>query len=516
MPLPTGPNAPGGLPQRPNGGLPVPNQRPTTPQTPQQPSQKNPSAAELSGMDRLSEYDFGGKETDRSALKREGDSLEHELTAEDLELKRQAEERRDRDHAARFEKAMEEKPTQEHPKNNVLSPQRGELDEKGQNVFIDKKSKKVEPFGGKKTTIKVNDLDRRRNMRQNATIVQFVVIILLVVTLGFAVKNAFFPPLGLTESDVEGIVYTATGTTSFPLEQGGYFAESFMQAYLEYNENDPASAEVLGYYTRGALVDNGVPDGTSYAKNFRQTVVNGPIVYRSQAASANSAIYTVGALVRVEDALETSATPSTGATAIPQDEGADTVSTPSSGSSASSATPATGNLVWKYFTINVYYDDATNSFAIASIPTVVATPDVQKTSSVPGAAPYGTGKSASSDAIDAVTPTIFGFLSAYRESSSSDYAQLLPFLPDDPDSSLLTGLDGVYEFRGGKADANSVDIAVYETGTTALKAILTVTWVQNVGDSYVEVQSQYVMDILPITGGYDVVRFLPLAYVPGS
>lgn len=526
MPLPKGPN-PGGLPQRPGGGLPVPPggglpnpaQRPNQAQLPSQrpnaipqPRQEQPAPAlptppepKLSGMDRLSEYDFGAREVDTEALGKNLRDAEPEIPDFDFDLPsddederlREVAERRERETAARFDRSMEEREPAGRVKNNVLKPQAGELDEKGQNVFIDKENKKVQPFGGKKSAIKVNDLDRRKNMRRNALIVQVVMIGLVLVTLGFAAKNAFFPPQGLTEESVQQIVYNSTGTTAFPLEQGSAFAVSFMEAYLEYSPDDPTSSSIIQYYTKGALSPGNGPDGVMVGKNFKQTVVNGPFIYKSQPSTDRSAIYTVGALVKVESLVESQE----GGTA--QGNG-------------STSNASSGSLVWKYFTVNVYYDPDTMSFAITESPTVTAVPEAMKSSEVPKSVTIGTGKAVGNEVMASITPTIYGFLSAYRESSPTNYDQLLPFLGAEPAENLLTGLDGVYDFKGGKANEGSVKISAFGTDSTMIKAVITVTWVQNVAGSFVETQSNYIMDIQPISGGYDVTRFVPLAYFPGN
>lgn len=528
MPLPKGPNPGGGLPPRPGGGLPQPGglpnpaQRPETQMPSQRPSvapQPQPQAfpelpaegPKLSGMDRLSEYDFGAREVEREPLNRNLREQESDDAFDDYSLEddafederlREVADRRSRETARRFDHSMEEKEAPRKAKNNVLKPQAGELDSKGQNVFVDKKNKKVEPFGGKRSSIKVNDLDRRKNMRQNATIVQVVVICLFVATLGFAAKNAFFPPVGLTQEDVQSIVYGTTGTTAFPVEQGGFFAQSFIEAYLKYNGSEGDESSVMQYYTRGALAPGGIVDGTVIGQNFKQTIVNGPIVYRSTPITDNSAIYTVGALVKVENTVPNGA-----------DAPADPNATTGNGNEP---TTASGDLVWKYFSVNVYFDDEKNAFAIASKPSVVPTPDVLSTNDIPTAAAIGLGEAVPAETLSQVTPTIYGFLSAFRESSAKSYDQLLPFLGADPDPSLLNGLDGIYNFKGGKANEQSVTITAYATDTTLVKAVVEVTWVQSVAGSFVETKSSYVMDIQPISGGYDVTRFIPLSYVPSE
>ncbi len=577
MPLPTGPSG-GGLPQRPGNGLPPrqPNGQPPTGQRPPAAPPQNFEQPQLPPVaqppvtnERLSQYDFDAQRVERPAQRQpepqaqrppqqeqynpqqqytpapqgqyndwdnepapQYDPYEEEQRAEALA-------RKERETAARFDRSMEQRQPAGKIKNNVLAPQSGELDEKGQNVFIDKKEKKLKAFGGKKSAIKVSDLDRRKNLRQNARIVQVLVIGLVLVTLGFAGKNAFFPPASLSPTDVQSIVYQTTGSTAFPIEKGRYFAETFMESYLEYNPNDPASSAVMQYYNNGSLAVGGVAPGLDVRSGWNQTVVNGPFTYQSQAASPSSAIYTVGALVNVSNngattTTNTVPTPTPTETPVadgeePTEEGSGTsegeventnTSTPSGSDSDTSARTvaetADGKLMWQYYTINVYYDAESDTFSIASYPTIVPNPSVGKVNDLPSSVAIGTGKAVTADTLESITPTVYGFLEAYRVSSSTDYSKLTPFLGTDPDSALLKGLDSVYDFKGGSADDKSVVMAAFLTETSEIKVQLTITWTQTVGGQTAEILSQYVITVVPQAGGYDVTRFVPLAYIPAS
>jgi len=565
MPLPTGPS--GGLPQRPGSGLPPRQaQPPVAPQRPVAPrpnvEQQLPPAPALPPVnnERLSQYDFEAQKVQRPSAPQAPapeqynpqqqytpapqqqytapwEEEEPQVDPYEEERLAEARARRERETADRFDRSMEPKAPAGKIKNNVLAPQAGELDSKGQNVFIDKKEKKLKAFGGKKSAIKVSDLDRRKNLRQNARIVQVLVIGLVLVTLGFAAKNAFFPPASLTPTDVQGIVYQTTGTTAFPIEKGRYFAEAFMDAYLEFNPNNPNSSAVMQYFNNGSLTEGGVAPGLDVRSGWNQTVVNGPFTYQSQAASPSSAIYTVGALVKVTSSggTNTNTTPTptptptetetpteeTEETETPEDSTSGTNSTEESTTSTETSTNANsvteladGKLMWQYYTINVYYDEETDTFLIASYPTVVPNPSVGKTNDLPPSVTIGTGEAIKAETLESITPTVYGFLEAYRVSNSTDYSKLTPFLDTDPDSALLKGLDGIYDFKGGAADDKSVVMSAFATETTDIKIVLTLTWTQTVGGQTAEILSQYVMTVTPQSGGYHVTRFVPLAYVP--
>lgn len=582
MAIPGGPNQGGGLPNRP--GLP---QRPgagnlpklPVPQTPAKREESNsspqqaanaalrdalmggnelPSVSDVSQNDRLSQYDFDGQRSQRSEFSQQSlEDLEkssdepEEITAEEARRLEEARIRKEKETADRFERSMADKTPTGKIKNNVLKPQSGELDRKGQNAFIDKNGKKLKPFGGKKSAMKQSDVDSRKNLRQTAKAVQIVVIGLLILVLGFGVKNAFFPPQSLTQADVQSIVYNTTGSSAFPLERGKVFAESFMSAYMNYDPAGGNSTAVLQYFTIGKLVPKDLSyPGLSSSKNYQQTMIYGPLTYQSQPAGNNSAIYTIGALVQVSNTTGTTDTPATetstpttptspdtstggttnaDGTAPNTDAGASPDSTaggsgtPDASSSSdqgvtpgTQATTASGDkLMWQFFAVNVYYDTKADSFAIAGWPNLVPTPSAMKSSDVPADIPPGTGTAASPEVLDAIRPTIYGFLEAYRVSSGDNYDKLLPYLANKPTPDLLKGLNSEYVFKSGAADDNSVVINTYTTDIpTEWKASLTVTWTQNVGDAKADFMSTYIMTIDKVADGYRVVKFAPTVYTP--
>lgn len=569
MALPSGPNQGGGLPPRP--GIP---QRPGAGTPPKLPNPQNPSggseltgqgaanaalrdalldnsrptAADVNQNDRLGQYDFDGQRAPRTEFSQTslGDIIDSEpereqVSPEDQLRLDEARIRRERETAERFERSMDKKEPSGRVKKNVLKAQEGELDRKGQNVFVDKKTKKLEPFGGKKSAMKQSDVDSRKNIRQSARAIQVIVILLFVAILGFSIKNAFFPPASLTQSDVQQIVYQTSGTSAFPLERGQLFAQAFMNAYMDYNPKGGPSTAVLQYFTVGKLVsqDLSYPALTT-SKNYLQKVVYGPITYQSQSAGNSSALYTVGALVEISNTGEiVQPTPQETTAPTTPEPGAETPSvepelnpdgTPKTPTTQTPATPAvtvpvvptaptttaTGNkLVWMFFAVNVYYDAKSDSFAIAGWPTIVPTPSSINSNQVPADIPPGTGTTVPGEVLSAIKPTIYGFLEAYRVSSATDNSKLMPYLPDSPTPDLLKGLNSEYVFKSGAADDQSVNIAAYTTDIpTQWKATITVTWTQTVGDAKAEFMSTYIMTIERVSSGYDVTRFIPTVYTP--
>lgn len=511
-----------------------------------------PTAADVVQNDRLGQYDFAAQRAPRQEPAQDFSAmLDEEPVPYDPDEERRLQEARaarERETAQRFERSMAEKPKAGKAKNNVLKPQEGELDRKGQNVFVDKKNKKLEPFGGKKSALKQSDVDRRKNMRQGARAVTAVVIFLLVGILGFGVKNAFFPPASLSEAEVQQIIFSTTGTSAFPLERGATFAETFMAAYMSYDPTGGAEAAVLQYYTTGRLLTDGRVSypGFNLSSGYRQTIVQGPVVYQTQPIGASSALYTIGALVEVRDASgelgpstpvaqapaapapeestapvdpSASAAPDDQPTDEPTDEPAPEETTESSAprdtTTGSSNTASGTKLMWQFFAVNVYYDEARDAFAIVGTPALVPTPSTVPASEVPADSLPGNGRTASAETVQALRPTIYGFLEAYRASSSDDYDRLLPYLPSEPSPALLKGLNDEFVFKSGAADDRSVQITVYETDIpTEWRASLTVTWTQSLGGSTADYVSTYLMTINEVGDGYDVTRFIPTIYAP--
>lgn len=569
-PLPGSPNQGGGLPQLPGGGLPQRPQAPRLPGPPQRPrpsqppanpqqaanaalrdalkGQTNPTGADVSQNDRLGQYDFDAQRPQSEDLNQGFVNTFDDEPAFDPEEERRVAEARAHQEAQlaqRFDRSMDRKKPAGKIKNNALKPAAGELDAKGQNVFIDKKNKKLEPFGGKKSALKQSDVDRRKNMRQASRAVSTVVILLLVAILGFGVKNAFWPPQSLSPQDVQQIVYNTTGTSAFPIERGRVFAETFMSAYMNFDPNGGAEAAVLNYYTTGKLITDGNInyEGFTISKNYKQTVVQGPVTYESLPVGPNSALYTIGALVEIENVTgganvtpPPDPAPTPEPTQEPNTEGEGTEGSEGTEGGEESAestaqTPATPEepvvsntrpntasgtkLMWQFFSVNVYYDDETNAFAIVGTPALVPTPATVARGDIPADIPAGTGKPVESAVLEKLKPTIYGFLEAYRVSSKTDTAKLMPFLPDEPPAALLQGLNGEFDFKSGAADDRSVVINAYQTDIpTQWKISATVTWTQTLGDAKADYVSTYIMTIDQVASGYDVVKFVPTIYTP--
>lgn len=550
MALPSNPNQ-GGLPQRPNiPQRPVGGQGEGLPEIPQSPnfgqgsseladslreaaSQKAPSG-DLTSNDRLGQYDFDAQKVGRPA-RNDYDTedpfeslspLDAILDDDDDEptarqeyasppTQPEAPSRRQQQATQEFERQQSAPARQE----SVYKPQAGQLDAKGQNVFIDKDSKKLQAFGGKKS-LKVTDLDPRKNTKQRARAFQTFVVFLLVIVIGLGTYNAVIPKPTLTAEDVRQTVQQTVAITDFPIEGGQGFAEDFMQAYLTLG-TDPAAQTVLNYYYNGRMIagSQSYPNRIN-TRGFGQTILFGPTIYGVQYLTDQSANYTIGALVQPQDTTGSSqATPTpTPAPAGPDqvDAEGNPVAIETNATSAPSAplgVPDGSTAEWQFFSVNVYYSPETLQFAITpDSPTLIPVPQNLSSTGAPNPSDIGTGEQIEDQ--NTIKATVQGFMEGYRTSTPQDHIRLDPFLGAEPDVALLNGLGSTYEFANDGVDG-AVSYIGYTTLTTELKVLVKVVWEyrynNEVSTTY---SSQYIMTLEPSSNGYTVSKFAPYFYTP--
>lgn len=385
--------------------------------------------------------------------------------------------------AASLRKAEQASAARPSPAPSKKKGKENKKDASGQDVFIDEENLTLEPFGGKRK-VRVNDLDGRKNLRKRSQIVQYIVVGLVLLMVGFSIKSAFFPQESLTADEVATIVAETAGVSDFPVEAGKAFASDFMKAYLTVN-GDALSKEALGYYYNGSLAAADSPN-RSTSPGFKQTVVYGPTVYDSKALTPYSARYTVGALVKPE-AVRGEA--------------------PADNSSAK----------WTYFNVNVYYDSASKNLSITpDSPSVIPAVEVGDPNKIPAAKELGTGvlDKAVSDSLKSV---IQGFIKGYAVSSPTDHSNLDQYIAADADASLQKGLAKAFTLAGTENDA-----ILYQAFSTAdpnvIKVAVTVNWRDSIGSekdsNKLEYKSNYVMTLQKQTNEkYLVSKFAPQYYV---
>lgn len=533
MALPSNPNLGRGLPQRPVGP-PQSNQPPQESAMPdlsgdslrsdpseqirqlrERVAEQRPEFAREAG-ERHQEYDFGsqGLPQAQRELSRQTPELEDDEPFSSIEPSRAFDEEDEEPQPIQRitnrpvpEPIEEPEPEQAPVRSKKRSrkpdkPQAGELDAKGQNLHIDRKSKKLTPFGGKKS-LKVSDFDKRKDTRSKARLVQTVMLVGLILVVLIGAYNAIVPKKTLTANDVRATVQETVQQTDFPIEGGEGFATDFIQAYLTLGD-DPTSSEVLNYYYTGRMVsgEESFPNRQN-GQGYSQKLLYGPTIYGKQYLTDSSANYTVGALVQPED--------KSGGKTSDSDDTSDST-TDSTDEDTAPVDKSTAK--WQFFSVNVYYDAKTQQYSVTpDSPTLMPTPANLPSSKVPDATPLGTGDEIEDQ--DVVKSAVQGFMEGYRTSTSEDHIRIDPYVIKDAGPDLLTGLGGVYEFSNGVD--NAVTYTAFKTDNSEIKVLIKVAWeykfTNTVNTTY---SSQYVMTLEPASGKYLVSKFAPYYYVAGD
>lgn len=356
-----------------------------------------------------------------------------------------------------------------------------------QEEFIDKKNKKLLPFGRpefkKKQKPSGDDddaIDPRRDLARSSKYWKWGIVGLTSLLIGLGVYQTAVPPDTLSEDEVAAVAQQAVGKTGFPIERGEAFALNFMKAYLSVQGNDTMGDRLLGYYYNGTMGGDFEPRTRSFSNDYRQRVLLGPTIYDVLPASGYSTTYIVGAVVQPENAK---------------------TKAPADGSAAK----------WTFYAVNMYYDKETDSVAIdPDSPSIVPAPNVLSSAEIPDPQKVGNGES-DTDLRDEISSVVTGYLKGYAQSSASDHAAIDQYIIPDPPPSLLTGLDGRFALE----KPEDVAYEVYHTDDpNIVKADLKVSWsdkpTSKVSSSYV---SSYVMTLQKQENGkYLVTKFAPKYY----
>lgn len=361
-----------------------------------------------------------------------------------------------------------------------------DIENEKENKFIDKKNKKLIPFGGKKSKRKVksSDFDDRKNALAKTKIIRFVAMFLTLLLFLFGVKNTFFPSHVYTDDEIRSFAREGAGQTLFPRERGKAFAEDFMKAYLTVDRTRPELTEVLShYYGEDSFGRVGYEKmNMRPGPDVQQEILIGPTVFDLELFTDYSAMYKVSAYVTDVDG------------------------------NASVDGRAAGR--WVSFAINVYYDENVDGLAITpDSPTIIPAYQIAKQADVPDRAPFGNGE-INNEIAPAINPTINGFVQAYANSSIDSHESILQYIDDKNDISLYDGFGGTVELNGTPAEA--IQRTIYNGDDGIYRVILTVNWVDaraSDGDNKVEYQGRYIMRVNPDGAGrYTVSSFVPYTY----
>lgn len=367
-----------------------------------------------------------------------------------------------------------------------------EAEERGKDKFIDKKKKRLIPFGGKKSKkkilVKSSDFDDRKNVLAKTKITQFSIIVIILILFFVGLKNTFLPSHVYTQDQIKSFAAEGAGQTGFPSERGKVFAENFMSSYLTLDKSDPTVLEALSYYYGRDGMTNSSYAGLnmSWTSETRQNVVVAPKVFETNLLSKYSAQYKVSAYV--------------------------------SNTSGEKVVENKNDGRWLTFSINVYYDEEKDALSVTpDSPTIIPNRNVEDQASVPSPKKLGNG-TVNKEMFKALTPTIDGFIDAYGKSSLKSHDNIIQYVDDKDDITLHDGFGGALVLNGSPNEA--IKKVVYDVGeedTGLYEVEVTVKWADaagNVENKKIEYVSRYQMGIRTDSEGkFVVTSFKPFEYL---
>lgn len=362
-----------------------------------------------------------------------------------------------------------------------------DLEDLKKDKFVDKKNKRIIPFGGKKSKkkfVKSSDFDDRKNQLAKTKMIQFSMIALILIMFLVGLKNTFLPSHVYTDDQIRQFAAEGAGQTGFPDERGRSFVENFMNAYLSIDDSRPEQIDILSSFYGKAQFENGAFEETNmtWGVNSKQKVLISPKIYEATMLDAYSAQYKLNTYVSSTDGSIVKGEKSAGR--------------------------------WLSFSVNVYYDKEGETLSVTpDSPSLIPSYKISKPENVPPRAAFGNG-TVNEDILPALTPTINGFIEAYARSSREDHESIIQYIDDKNDISLYDGFGGAVELNGDPTE--SIEKVIYNSDDGIYRAIVTVKWIDTVAskeDYQVTYTSKYIMRIKPIEDGkYAVSSFVPYTY----
>lgn len=354
--------------------------------------------------------------------------------------------------------------------------------------FIDKKKKRLIPFGGKKSKkgkkfVKSSDFDDRKNKLAKTKIIQFSMLAFIIILFLLGLKNTFIPSHVYSDEEIRQFAAEGAGQTGFPEDRGRAYVESFMDVYLTFDRTKPELTKMLSHFYGEELTnEESIKFNTRRNSESKQHVITPPRVFEVELFTEYSAQYKVSTYVSNTDGEEVSDGEPVGR--------------------------------WLSFAVNVYYDVEKDSLIITpDSPSIIPAYRIIDQAVIPERYPLGNGE-VNKEITPALTPTINGFIEAYAESSVDSHESVLQYIDDKDDINLYDGFGGSVEINGEPADA--ISKIVYNNDDGVYRADVTVNWVDvaaSQGDNQVEYTSRYIMRIAPIgEGKYAVSSFVPFNY----
>lgn len=353
--------------------------------------------------------------------------------------------------------------------------------------FVDKKNKKIKPFGNK-----ISKYDDRKDVATSKKIQRGLVLGGLAVIVMLGVKNTFFPSHVFTSNDIAQIAKSSIGQTNFPVEKGKAFAEQFISYYVNLDEEDGVSRNLLSYFYTGVMPETNVNNGqvtstpTIEARNNKQRIVGTPITYESRSLTDFSANYKISVLVTDENGQ----------------------------AQAANENPTTH---WLSFSVNVYYDEKTGAMSIhKGDPVVIPTYPITTSDAAKDESKIGTGDE-NTNMKSALKATIQGYWKAYATSSVTDHEEIDQYIEDKNNKDLYSGFNKTMKLA---TDDPSTDITYKVFNSVEKdewKADVTVKWADNTSSDSKKAAiytARYIMTIKKIgTDKYVVTRAAPYLYV---
>lgn len=365
-----------------------------------------------------------------------------------------------------------------------------DLENEDKSKFIDKKKKRLIPFGGKKSKkkrfVKSSDFDDRKNKLAKTKIMQLGIILFALLMFMIGLKNTFAPNHVYTDDQIRQFAAEGAGQTGFPEERGRFFVENFMESYLNLDKTKPELMQSLSYYYgEGDLSSSGYAGlNMDWNHDTKQKVLISPKVIDVELLSDYSAQYKVSTYVsntkgeKVEDK----------------------------------------NLAgrWLSFSVNLFYNEEEDSMSITQdSPSIIPNKNIGQHTLVPDAKELGDG-GVNTDILPAISPTIDGFIESFAKASMESHDSVIQYIDDEDDISLYDGFGGAVELAGDPKD--SIQKVVYNEGEEGnqFEVDVTVSWVDSSTvdkDEKVEYTSRYQMSIRANSEGkFSVTKFIPFTY----
>lgn len=374
-------------------------------------------------------------------------------------------------------------------------------------IYVDEENKQLKTFGteqknsdGKKRKkVTPSKFDSRNNLRKRAMIIRVIVLSGLGILIGLGAKNALFPPDTLEQEEVMTLIQQATGELNFPTDRGSGFVENFMETFVAVDDDEVRQA-ALNYFYTGEVSETYNSEKMTPDSDFSQQVAYGPVVYDYNVLSSESAEYIVGVAVSTSD--------------------------DPAGIPIYNETTGETNVQWRFFSVNVYYDQESDAMAIVdNSPNIMPPQDVFLSEEVPE--PLLPGTQEPDEELTAATRNaVHGFVDGYMEASPDDTSMIDQYIyeegQDDP-FFLTDGLDGEFELYGEEPISHTAFYADSENPNQA-RALVEVSMrdtstesTEDDGSANNVYHSEYMMRLVQSDDGtWYVTQFRPSLYTPAD